>query len=358
MSYNAEIQSNNADLQTILDKVNALPEAGSGEAAEPVIEALEVTANGTYEAPSGTDGYNPVVVNVPVPDGYIQPSGSVTITKNGTHDVTEYASAEVNVPSEEPVLQEKTAAPSTAEQTVTPDDGYDGLSKVTIEAMPTAAQATPIITVSSSGLITAKANQAAGYVSAGSKSATKQLTTKGATTITPTDTEQTAVPAGTYVTGDIKVAAVEDSGGITPSGTMTITANGTYDVTEYASAVVNVPTEGGGGSSGNFKACAVMDVETFDPVPVYFEDGWTWGDFVNSALNKRVASTDVGVAVFEALLDENACFTSDHTVAPGVYYEDEYGMTMTEPVRLTDLIIEGYYYEFAASDFDTDIPET
>lgn len=100
MSYNAEIQSNNADLQTILDKVNALPEAGSGEAAEPVIEALEVTANGTYEAPSGTDGYNPVVVNVPVPDGYIQPSGSVTITENGTHDVSEYASAEVNVPSE------------------------------------------------------------------------------------------------------------------------------------------------------------------------------------------------------------------------------------------------------------------
>lgn len=228
MSYNAEIQSNNADLQTILDKVNALPEAGSGEAAEPVIEALEVTANGTYEAPSGTDGYNPVVVNVPVPDGYIQPSGSVTITKNGTHDVTEYASAEVNVPSEEPVLQEKTAAPSTAEQTVTPDDGYDGLSKVTIEAMPTAAQATPIITVSSSGRITAKANQAAGYVSAGSKSATKQLTTKGATTITPTDTEQTAVPAGTYVTGDIKVAAVSGGGGSGSVETVTLTVDVSY----------------------------------------------------------------------------------------------------------------------------------
>lgn len=32
--------------------------------SEPVIQALSVTANGTYTAPSGVDGYSPVVVNV------------------------------------------------------------------------------------------------------------------------------------------------------------------------------------------------------------------------------------------------------------------------------------------------------
>lgn len=76
------------------------------------------------------------------------------------------------------------------------------------EMPPSVAQATPTISVSSGGLITATATQEAGAVAAGTKSATRQLTTKGGTTITPGTSEQTAVSAGTYVTGDIKVAGV------------------------------------------------------------------------------------------------------------------------------------------------------
>lgn len=37
----------------------------------------------------------------------------------------------------------------------------------------------------------------------------------------------------------------------TPSGSITITENGTHDVTNFASAIVNVPTSGGSGSSEN-----------------------------------------------------------------------------------------------------------
>lgn len=86
--------------------------------------------------------------------------------------------------------------------------GGEGCNHTSVE------QATPSITVSSSGLITAEATQSAGLVSAGTKSATKQLTTQGAKTVTPSTSVQTAVKAGTYVTGDIKVAAVSggDSG--------------------------------------------------------------------------------------------------------------------------------------------------
>ena len=54
-------------------------------------------------------------------------------------------------------------------------------------------QATPSISISSSGLITASATQSAGYVSAGTKSGTKQLTTQGAATITPGTSAKTAV---------------------------------------------------------------------------------------------------------------------------------------------------------------------
>ena len=83
-------------------------------------------------------------------------------------------------------------------------------------------QATPSISVSSGGLITATATQEAGVVAAGTKTATRQLTTKGGTTITPGDAVQTAVPAGTFVTGDILVAAAAAGGKQVASGSLSV----------------------------------------------------------------------------------------------------------------------------------------
>lgn len=89
--------------------------------------------------------------------------------------------------------------------TVTASDGTNEISK----SVATATQATPSITVSSDGLITASATQTAGYVSAGTKSATEQLTTKAAATITPGTSDQT-IASGTYLTGAQTIAGDAD----------------------------------------------------------------------------------------------------------------------------------------------------
>ena len=82
--------------------------------------------------------------------------------------------------------------------------GADG--SVVTGTLAEVTQATPSISVSSGGLITASATQSGGIVTAGTKSATQQLTTQGAKTVTPTTTNQTAVASGRYTTGNVVVA--------------------------------------------------------------------------------------------------------------------------------------------------------
>lgn len=96
-------------------------------------------------------------------------------------------------------LAVKTSSDLTASgATVTAPAGY--YASAASKSVATATQATPSITVSSAGLITASATQTAGYVSAGTKSATKQLTTKAAATYTPSTVNQT-IASGRYLTG-------------------------------------------------------------------------------------------------------------------------------------------------------------
>lgn len=102
------------------------------------------------------------------------------------------------------------------------------------KSVATATQATPSISVSAAGLITASATQTAGYVAAGTKSGTQQLTTQAAKTVTPSDSEQTAVAAGVYTTGAVKVAAMPSVA--RANTTLTGTADDTNDTITYTAS--------------------------------------------------------------------------------------------------------------------------
>ena len=87
-----------------------------------------------YSSPyTGLEG---VTIN-PIPSQYIVPTGTKSITSNGTSiDVSSYALADVAVPTGSTINnQNKTVNPTESEQNITYDTGYTGLGEVTVTAI-------------------------------------------------------------------------------------------------------------------------------------------------------------------------------------------------------------------------------
>ena len=187
--------------------------------AQPT-ETIEIINNGTYDVRQIATAN----VNVPIPEGYLKPTGTLTITDNGYHEVSEFKLVDVEVPIPE---------------------GYiipDGILKV---------------------------------YSVGSYDVTKYAKATFSVpteekTFTPTKEVQEYAPEMGYITKAVVEPIPEEY--IIPVGEFSVDENGSYDITEYASININVPIpEGYLVPEGTFAA----DIEGSYDVTPYAEAVFT-----------------------------------------------------------------------------------
>lgn len=171
-----------------------------------------------------------------------------TITQNGVYDaVTDnadgYSSVTVVVPENEPRVQELNVTPSTSNQTFTPSVGVDGFAPVNVSAVNA--------------------------------------------TIDPN------IQEGNIKDGVSILGVMGNYQGTTPTGTITITANGVYDVTDKATADVQVPTS----------APAVYR-------PLMVNNGTVTSDTSSGFMTLPSNATDIGTFVYAYAYSGNNNVTS------------------------------------------------
>lgn len=75
-----------------------------GVAATRPLGTISITKNGTHDV----EGYQYAEVDVPIPDGYLKPTGTLNIAENGEYDVKQYAKVKVETPVAPPWTEVRT----------------------------------------------------------------------------------------------------------------------------------------------------------------------------------------------------------------------------------------------------------
>lgn len=227
----------------------------------------------------------------------------LNVTANGSY-VAEgqvWNSVEVNIPLQEKFL---TITPSevSSRQTILPDSGYEGLQSVEVgvNAIPsnyvgsaieqrdetdlTASGAT--VTVPA-GYYAEQETKSVASGTAGTPTATKGTVSNNSISVTPSVTNTTG-----YITGGTKTGtAVSVTASELVSGTKSIDASGTTDVTNYASVSVTAGTVSPTAVKGVVSGNAVRVTARADMTHGWIPSGTTSGTYVDVTASELVSGT-------------------------------------------------------------------
>ena len=241
-----------------------ITDESSGGSAIVVTEELD-EHGGTIKYITAVDLSNDTVSSAVLLEGYTAHDFQGNIVEGG------YAG---------PALQEKTVNPTTSTQNVTPDNGYNGLSKVVVNAMPTGTAGTP--------------------------TASKGTVSNHSVTVTPSVTNTTGYITGSTKTGTgVTVTASELA-----SGNKSITSNGTgIDVVGYSTVSVSVS-----GGTPNLQTKSVTPTESAQTITA--DTGYDGLEEVDVG---AISSTYVGSGITQRSSTDLSASGATVTVPAGYY---------------------------------------
>lgn len=206
-----------------------------------------------------------------------------------------------------PQLQTKTVQPSESYQLITPDDGFL-LSSVNVGAVSSSYVGSNIphrdaddVTVSGPTLTVLSGYYGWNFAktvasgTAGTPTATKGSVSNHSVSVTPSVTNTTGYISGSTING----TAVTVSASELVSGSETITENDTYDVTNLAEIVVDVPSGGGSVTitdEANATGITCVITSGGEPTPSGIPIGVQLIDFTSITNNYAINSSGNAVA--------------------------------------------------------------